>query len=845
MDDPSEVPIPSFLGTLPDSMERGASLEELYQDLLILEVNPMYAVEYFKHDLAQGLKYPPGRPEFLMIRLHELFGGLEIEHTDDYIRWFIATFGPNQELLKYFLRRDTEFRETEFWRIFEVVGGTDLSLAIIDGFITPEINGAWRTALSELVAEGTLDRAQMLRACLEALDRGFAENQAAWYRRTYIALAPTPEEVDQDQALLMKLLAAPTSGTVSFALDQAAVLQKAGFLDTYTFVQSVPPALRSTKKAAMAAVRLLNRGLPARQELDDVAQDAFVVALGHDHRDVQKAAAKSLLRWGCPKAVVEHLQELAPAVAAEMKELLPEDLLLVEDAPAQTDDAARVPVLYGLGDPVQAWPEDAVSHFQRLVTDDRRAVDLEMALDWLARNPGKITELQAVEKEADKVHQSTLGSGPSLILAGLAASGAGLRWTELDATGDSRYQALCFADSYNNTTPTFAERVDELLETVLQSGPARQLLAVPTSTVGWIDPAVLVHRVIEQENQTWEPLHYDVVQALLRISPYGRVAALRALAEAPAPSGSTPDHVASRDLRIVLGWALGADEEPTAVHAQWWAAANLARGTGATPALTKARLDSPGLGIEPRMTSTWAPLPDGYASSWLWPHVTGNDHCPLSPGFPALVHGGVGHHIDPWRTETFRATNFSQAALVYPPSMVPFIARAMLIVGDDDDQYRRRAYNTELMEILGEHPGVWGLESAKMLGLGLSSSVPQARTVAAQVLVDVVGRRISAQDMAAGMAQVAIKAKSTRWITALKEATDMGPQAQSVVADVLIALLPQLDRRTSRIGALMAMVQDDLVRRGRALSDSDLRIWLEGFKGSSQAAKTARALLKL
>lgn len=41
----SENPVPSFLGALPESIRRGAALDELYQDLLILDANPMWPVD--------------------------------------------------------------------------------------------------------------------------------------------------------------------------------------------------------------------------------------------------------------------------------------------------------------------------------------------------------------------------------------------------------------------------------------------------------------------------------------------------------------------------------------------------------------------------------------------------------------------------------------------------------------------------------------------------------------------------------------------------------------------------------------------------------------------------------
>lgn len=169
---------------------------------------------------------------------------------------------------------------------------------------------------------------------------------------------------------------------------------------------------------------------------------------------------------------------------------------------------------------------------------------------------------------------------------------------------------------------------------------------------------------------------------------------------------------------------------------------------------------------------------------------------------------------------------------------------AVYVIDEENPGYRK-TQDLDLLRILGSHPGAWSLEAAKFLALGMSATSPQARTVPAEIMVDVVGRRISALGMGAGFSQVVAKVKITRWIGALTEAAQNSAEGSLTVTSVLTYLLPRLERDTHRLGGLMNLLLDGCIRAECGVQDPVLRVWLEGFRGSGQAAKAARRLLQL
>ncbi len=88
------------------------------------------------------------------------------------------------------LRRNPDLLVEDVWRIFEVEGGGENSLAAYDKYSSEE--NRWRAALVELGNDGSLDRERLLDASLDALQRGFAQFRAQWFSAFHEAHATDP-----------------------------------------------------------------------------------------------------------------------------------------------------------------------------------------------------------------------------------------------------------------------------------------------------------------------------------------------------------------------------------------------------------------------------------------------------------------------------------------------------------------------------------------------------------------------------------------------------------------------------------------------------------------------------
>ena len=211
------------------------------------------------------------------------------------------------------LRRNPDLLVDDVWRVFEVEGGGENSLAAYDKYSSEE--NRWRAALVELSNDGSLDRERLLDASLDVLQRGFAPFRAQWFSAFDEAMRPTPAERTARASTYLSLAASPIGPTASMALKALGQIQKAGGLDPAEIVSQIGPALLAPSKgAAIQALALLSRAGEAEPGLRVDAAGVSVAALGHSSPDVQKSAAAQLRSWfpDAPDLLAASVRALGP-----------------------------------------------------------------------------------------------------------------------------------------------------------------------------------------------------------------------------------------------------------------------------------------------------------------------------------------------------------------------------------------------------------------------------------------------------------------------------------------------------------------------------------------------------
>jgi Family of unknown function (DUF6493) len=744
-------------------ISEGATLRDLYDAMLTVEdVLPVVASPGSLRSLAETWRQSP---DFVRIRLSELFGGLEVPHTDDYVLAMVGHLGGrhDQEVRLHMLRHDDELRDDTFWRMFEIEGSGQISLTNIDKFSRAELN--WHNTVILLANEGTINRTRLLRSCLAALNRDFSAYRASWFSQMYDALAPTAIEAVPDQDLLRQCLGSIVTATVSLGAKHLLVIQKQGLLGAAEFVDACAPALAGSKVAATGVLRMLAAIAAENPAAADAIVDAAAYGLAHPHADVQRAAVRILLKLGREDLARASRSALAPAVAAELlPEETPSPFVVEATASSVVDGMATA------SEPVHPWSDDdARERFAALLEFGTSAIELELALAWLAITENATATLAPLAKRARRI-QSDDGRFWIAALALVAAD------------PETPYLPSLLAEEQKSVLPSLVTRLREVASIVQGRAPRRRLLATPTDILGWIDPDVLLERF----DRGHSPLPVDLTQAILRVRS------------------------ADRD-RVTTAFSARAPVITQAITIKWHSRASAQ--------------------LRPNGSPMWV---------WWKPEIVADSAIEPSPTQPALIpSSGEGLSSERgWREMSGLVAG--ALSLVNPSSPLSLVATAVPVMHHVMSEVNHAA--SPILSGLASHPGAWTLETAQVVALGMAAHDAGLRTQSVELFATAIPSRISAAHAAVGFAACQPAVALNRWTSSFSDAATIAPTA---VIDLLTHLLPKLAHDTRGVGALLGVLVDEGLRHHQAVTDPDLRDWLEAFAGSAGAARAAKAALTL
>jgi len=446
------------------------------------------------------------------------------------------------------LDADPGLLEHEVWQLFVVE--VDLTSADKSG-------SGWQDAVLACVADGRMPRERVLDATLDALARDFRPYRAGWYTRLWKALAVTNEErLARTETLRVVLGAAP-----GFAVDE---LMRGGGAPPW----ELGPALSApAKKTVRSALKLLDRAVREDPALRDEAALAATAALAHEGADVQGEVLDRLERWGVPReALLLRVEGLAATQRPRAEALLGLAVPATEDAAVEAPslDAIPEPIRTALAlEPFGPLPPAPVPG--EPVLDDAAFImpiqSLEELTDLLTRALLNPWEPNEDERLLDAILRACGNRDPfygplNQLIPKLQPLGT---WMTAQSVVSVAWSWLMCAEPEpppQHFDSSFAQRVTEAARRAAR-GDARVLLARPTHPGGWIQATVLIDRVEMLGEDVDE---CDLAQALLRLAPDGRAAALEAAADLPGRTGAL--------VRCALGGDDVADDGAAAAAAR-------------------------------------------------------------------------------------------------------------------------------------------------------------------------------------------------------------------------------------------------------------------------------------
>ena len=783
------------------------TLDQVYARMLELNEGPptLYDLDVSSRVTGAWLK------GIGFLRLAELRGDLALDHDERYLTALIA-LEPGLQLP--LMRADRELREELVWGMLRQEGNRGVSLSSSDRSATmgSERTPGWSRTLAASIDEGLIERDRLLDALLDMLAADLPSGRAGWYSRTLRMLSMTLDEAGARQGALCALMSAPVGATVTLAVGQLSALARAGRLDLELFARSCEGALMGSKANALRVLGVLRDGLGAVEGTD--LEPLLGVALSFPHAQVQALAidlASDALRSGLlDSAVVGRLlsdAELDPLVVATLDLLDPghaatdqaDPGLVPEDDPGEQAPAAFLPPPREVADLIPMSADDVSGRVGVLAQGAQMGLEYEVLLAFLASPEFDPSSLESLRPLVRRLTTRRFGYERML---------GTLLQIALDGGGEGAESPLAAGTAWlesENMPTLLRERIIEVAGLV-ERGRRYRLLATPTDDRGAVNPLVLVRRALD--NGDAPPLRADLTQALLRVdTEHPDCAAALALVE--EREAELP---AAARIRLAL--------------------------TGAVRRRAEGYLSS--------LSVTWEGRP-AYESRSGKPKIA-RDGSPVYAFYvPRVVGadtGAIGPELGALADIASASGDFTAHRYLYPASVRHF---AVCLIASQWYVLDSTQLTTDCYRALCEHGGRWDSLSAQLLGQAMGERDVESRALGVETLASLVARGDLAFDEAvAAFTAVAHTVKLNRWAQAFEDLGDVDPR---LALDLVLALLPGLERGRAGIGQLLGVITAQHARaqaEGWAPPLGEECIgWLGLFRGSSQAAKYARTLKEM
>ncbi|MEV0900637.1 DUF6493 family protein [Actinoplanes sp. NPDC049802] len=438
---------------------------------------------------------------------------------------------------------DVRMREDPFLDVllpavfeFDGMGGviTGFSWAASDG--PPTAARHFTTAVVSLVAEGRLERKEILAAVVDRLLRGDKPNSLRPFVQLHDELAPTVDEIAASTLDYARMLGDGAGPVATLSQRALRVLDDAGRLDLETLLDASATALLRTEKTLVKGqLSWLERVALREPERAGEVSWAIAAAFGHPALDVQERAL-TLVGKQIPRLAPETVARLAEA-AAVLGGDLPARAAALFGAAAPVAGPLGVPSLPPPPEPALMPPPIAsaaeLAEELAALLHDQSGVRWERVLAALVslhaadeRAALAAALSPVIERHPDRFEEIGRDSGSPFVCLATA-----VRMVVDAPRHDSTHQQLLSAvriawqeGRRGGAGSKLSDRPDGVLAlraaevaVHLSGSMMPMLVATPTHVTGSLDPAVLLERLSRAEAEGWQPWPFDLEQALLRL----------------------------------------------------------------------------------------------------------------------------------------------------------------------------------------------------------------------------------------------------------------------------------------------------------------------------------------
>ena len=462
--------------------------------------------------------------------------------------------GTSPRMLTGWLREQPRLREC-----IEAVFATDNAGGDFNDFPGSDLpeEDKWPRAIATMIAEGRLDRAEVLDACAARLLRGDRPGSLRGFLTVHEELAPTRAEVRERLGTYQGMATAGAGTVAKMALRELRALDAEEPFEPTDFA-SLSEAVLGRAESGLAGGQLawLDAALKRDPGTCAILLPCLGAAFTHPATSVQQRALKLVGKYlgAADREIVSGLRDAAmsvdPALKAEADSVFAAYVAAdVGDEPVPVSGGPLPPYQPSALPPMPSTPEELVTALAPSYAEGRisplEAEQIMASVAALAHHD--VSALAKVFQPLYDRYDDDLHRRP-LYPDQLWEFPTALRCLLEAVLGKDRRKKRVQVFDAADTQPKAAIvlRIQELTDQLLKRKTVPVLLATPTEPSGAIDPAVLEARLARYRELRIKPLPLDLEHAWLRAA--ADPARTKALAELPVDALFSSDHATGRPL---------------------------------------------------------------------------------------------------------------------------------------------------------------------------------------------------------------------------------------------------------------------------------------------------------
>jgi len=390
--------------------------------------------------------------------------------------------------------------DEDVWRIFQAEGNQEFSLSAQGKYYHSGDN--WTPVLYRLSEEGKLSRKRLLEECLNALGRGFIQFRSSWFSAFHDSLNPSLDERLELTQKYLHLLGSPIGPTVSFAINNLKIIDKANKLEANDLIKNISPCMIAKQKAViLSALGLLENALKTDVSLKNQACLLAAEGLLHESPDVQTKVIGFINRYGDKKdsALNQKIADYIEAVSPSVKDRLQDWVSVKIKQSFEVETANYQYKKYYC----EGWPFDYSKRIAPIESED----EILQIAGYCMENPLAASELERLMDGVSRLETAS----EKFKYEGLPLVMRAERLFKLLWRRTSSVQLIIakFVYSWLHKTPEIEEFdqshlapslriLDRRMNEILHRRSKKiymPMLSFPTHENGWIEPSVLESRV--------------------------------------------------------------------------------------------------------------------------------------------------------------------------------------------------------------------------------------------------------------------------------------------------------------------------------------------------------------